>query len=129
MKENFYVGQIFEDMYPVDAANWCNKYQKKMVEIEPTDVRRFQIQETPEPSVEEKKATVRSTRDMYLNSIEWRISRYRDQLEIGVDTTDTEETYIKILQYMQYLRDYPSSSDKWYEENPKTFEEYCEYID
>lgn len=35
MKEEFYVGQIFEEMYPTEAADWCNTNQKIMVEIEP----------------------------------------------------------------------------------------------
>ena len=66
----------------------------------------------------------RAVRDQYINDIEWRVSRYRDQKELDVPTTDTEETYIKILQYMQYLRDYPESGETWYEQNPLTFDEW-----
>lgn len=78
----------------------------------------------PEPTVDQKKMMVRRTRDIYIYSIEWRVSRYRDQIEMQIETTDTEETYHKILQYMQYLRDYPESSETWYEQNPLTFEEW-----
>lgn len=73
MKENFYVGQIFEDIYPVEAAKWCNQYQKKMAEIDPTDVRRFQIQEIPEPSVEETKQARIAELKSELNSTDYKI--------------------------------------------------------
>lgn len=79
----------------------------------------------PEPTPEEKKTTVRYIRDSYINGIEWRVSRYRDQSELGITTTDDAETYHKILEYMQYLRDYPESSVYWYEQNPLTFEEWA----
>lgn len=78
----------------------------------------------PEPTVDEKKAMVRGVRDGYINQIEWRVSRYRDQLEIGVIPTDDKAVYMQILRYMQYLRDYPNSSETWYEQNPLTFEEW-----
>lgn len=78
----------------------------------------------PEPTIDEKKVAVRMVRDGYINGIEWRVSRYRDQKELEIQTTDDEETYHKILLYMQYLRDYPESSWNWYENNPLTFEEW-----
>ena len=31
----FYVGQIFEDMYPQEAADWCNSNNAMIVEIDP----------------------------------------------------------------------------------------------
>lgn len=50
------IGQIFEDDYPAEAAQWCNSSQNAIIEeIEPLNgVRRFQIvenaphEETPE---------------------------------------------------------------------------------
>jgi len=146
----YYIGQIFEDMYPSDAADWCNSNNAKIVEIDPITkeieeeyeeynqetgefetktrtvektFRRFEIQETPEPTVDEKKAQVRSVRDSYINTIEWRVSRYEDQSKLGIETTDSEEVYIGILQYMQYLRDY-TKEENWYEQNPVTYEEW-----
>ena len=122
----YYIGQIFEEMYPPEAAAWCNENNAIITEIEPTDVRRFRIDEVPAPSVEQKKVHVRAIRDQYINNIEWRVSRYRDQVEIGVTPTDDQATYTKILQYMQYLRDYPESGTTWYEQNPQTWEEWSE---
>lgn len=80
----------------------------------------------PEPTIDEKKMMVRGTRDNYIYDIEWRVSRYRDQVEMQMPTSDTEETYRQILQYMQYLRDYPEASETWYEQNPMTFDEWKE---
>lgn len=79
----YYVGQIFEEMYPSEAAEWCNAQERIGIdEIEPITkeveeqyeefnsetqeietktctvektIRRFQIQEVPEPSEEEIK--------------------------------------------------------------------------
>lgn len=32
---DFYIGQIFEDMYPQEAAEWCNSNNAMIVEIDP----------------------------------------------------------------------------------------------
>jgi hypothetical protein len=45
----YYIGQIFYEMYPSEAADWCNNNNAVMVELEPeNNIRRFQIQEIPE---------------------------------------------------------------------------------
>ena len=42
----FYIGQIFTEMYPSEAADWCNNNNCYMDEIEPeNEKRRFQIME------------------------------------------------------------------------------------
>lgn len=42
----YYIGQIFEEMYPVEAADWCNNNNAYIDEIEPlNNVRRFEIKE------------------------------------------------------------------------------------
>ena len=121
----YYIGQIFDEMYPSEAATWCDNNRAVIVEIEPiNNVRRFEIQAQPEPTADAKKANVRAVRDLYINNIEWRVSRYRDQKELGITTTDSEEEYMSILQYMQYLRDYPESSIYWYDTNPLTYENW-----
>lgn len=57
MTENFYTGQIFEVMYPPEAADWCNNRGDCFIEeIEPVDeVRRFEIKLIPAPTDEELK--------------------------------------------------------------------------
>lgn len=54
----FEIGQIFENEYPPEAAEWCNESGKAYIEqIEPAnDVRRFQIIAIPTPSLDELKA-------------------------------------------------------------------------
>ena len=50
----FEIGQIFEDMYPPEAAMWCNENGAYITELDPVDgVRRFQIVGIPEPTEEE----------------------------------------------------------------------------
>lgn len=123
MKEEFYIGQIFEGSYSPAAAIWCNQNHAY---IDVIGTKKYEIKEVPGPSVDDKKNKVREVRDTYINDIEWRVSRYRDQVEINVDTSDTEETYLQILHYMQYLRDYPESSEDWYESNPLDFNSWVE---
>lgn len=77
----------------------------------------------PEPTEDELKASARKARDNYMESAQNRIDRYRNQKELGIETVDTEETYKLLLEYTQYLRDYPSG-ENWWIEHVKSFEEY-----
>ena len=54
--EQFYIGQIFENEYPIEAADFCNNRGDCYIEEIETidDVRRFQIVEVPEETKEEK---------------------------------------------------------------------------
>lgn len=46
----YYIGQIFIDTYPEEAAAWCNEGNGYIDEIEPkSGKRRFQIKEQPAP--------------------------------------------------------------------------------
>ena len=69
----------------------------------------------------------RAERDAAINSILWRVERYSQQKQLGITTTDSENEYVKILQYIQYLRDLPAS---WSFPNVEimTFEKYVESI-
>lgn len=52
----FTTGQIFSEIYPPEAAAWCNENNHYIVELEQIDgVRQFQIQQVPGPSIEEIK--------------------------------------------------------------------------
>ena len=55
---DFYIGQIFEETYPPEAAVWCNSHGDRYItELEKEgDKRRFQIVAVPEPSLEEVKS-------------------------------------------------------------------------
>ena len=51
---NFYEGKIFVDIYPPEAAGWCNENGHYIEEIEKTEdgVNSF-IRKVPEPSLDE----------------------------------------------------------------------------
>lgn len=51
----------------------------------------------------------RKERDEAINNIIWRVQRYEQQKQLGIQTTDSDETYMKILKYIQYLRDVPNN--------------------
>ena len=89
--------------------------EPKPIVIEPTP--------TPEPTEEELKANKRMERNILLQGTQDRIDRYRNQKELGVETTDSEEVYKQLLSYTQYLRDYPSG-ENWWVKNPMVFDEW-----
>ena len=92
----------------------------------PTIKRFFVIGDEPKPYVpteDELKAQVRTVRDKYIQITQNRIDRYQNQKELGIVTTDSEETFNLLLQYTQYLRDYPNS-ENWWNKNPMVFDEW-----
>lgn len=102
----YYIGQIFEEMYPSEAADWCNENNAKIAEIDPitkeveetwTDIedgrevthtemvektlRRFQIVEIPEPPApteEEQRANRAAAYQAEVDPITSHIQRLRD---------------------------------------------------
>ena len=92
----------------------------------PTLKRFWVIGDEPKPYVpteDELKAQVRAVRDKYMQTTQNRIDRYRNQKELGIETTDTEEVFKRLLEYTQYLRDYPNG-ENWWVKNPMVFDEY-----
>ena len=92
----------------------------------PTIKRFFVIGDEPKPYVptdDELKAQVRTVRDNYMQITQNRIDRYRNQKELGIETTDTEEVFKRLLEYTQYLRDYPNG-ENWWVKNPMVFDEW-----
>lgn len=126
MNTEFYIGQIFEDKLPSGASYWCKWHYAHIEKNENTYI--IVKNNTPAPfdihipTEDEQKAKMREIRDSYINNIEWRVSRYRGQKELKIETSDTAQEYKEILQYQQYLRDYPQSEGEWWKEEPKTYE-------
>ena len=86
-----------------------------------------ELEKEPKPYVpteDELKAQVRAVRDKYMQTTQNRIDRYRNQKELGIETTDTEEVFKRLLEYTQYLRDYPNGK-KWWKKNPMVFDEWA----
>ena len=73
-------------------------------------------------AIEQYKEQKRADRDAKIETYEWRLSRYERQKAINVETTDTEEIYLNLCRYIQYLRDI-TKQDKWWELELKEFEE------
>ena len=97
--------------------------ETKMVKT-PSIKRFFVIGDEPKPYVpteDELKAQVRAVRDKYMQTTQNRIDRYRNQKELGIETTDSEEVFKRLLEYTQYLRDYPNG-ENWWSENPMIFD-------
>lgn len=57
---------------------------------------------------DEEKATYhRQQRDILLNAEVWKLQRHEQEKLLGINTTLTEKEYIKLLQYIQELRELP----------------------
>ena len=59
----------------------------------------------------EKSNQVKSIRNQYMSDTLARCDRYEKQKAIGLDTTESEDTYRNYLLYLQYLRDVPQSEN------------------
>lgn len=59
----------------------------------------------------EKSNQVKSIRNQYLSDTLARCDRYEKQKAIGLDTTESEDTYRSYLLYLQYLRDVPQAKN------------------
>lgn len=106
-----------------ETAIWCNQNNAVLEEIEPENgKRRFQVKAIPEPTIEEKQFKVRQIRNQYLVN-------YVDpkQLVLVWDSLDEQQKQY-YTNYRQYLLDYPEA-EGWYEQPPKTFEEWKEKSD
>ena len=49
----YYVGQIFKEIYPIEAANWCNETGNTIIEYSESP-RTYKIVEVAKPTPEEK---------------------------------------------------------------------------
>lgn len=69
----------------------------------------------PEKPVEELQAEVRSVRNQYLKQTD-------EFMIVDYPITSTQKT--KYKQYRAYLRDYPDSSEDWFEHDPMSFDDW-----
>ena len=66
-------------------------------------------------AIEQKKAEVRAVRNQYLKQTD-------EFMIVDYPITSTQKT--KYKQYRVYLRDYPDSSEDWFEHEPMSFDEW-----
>lgn len=119
-----YAKIINEETKQVEVGEGTNSEFYKSIGMIETEVEKgwdghyYLVGHAPEKPIEEKKAEARAERDRRIDAIRWRIERYQTQLAIGVETSDTETKYKKILKYIQALRDITLQG---------TFPEYIEW--
>ncbi len=65
----------------------------------------------PVKPLEKLAAEKRAERDAAIEQVIWRVQRYDQQKSLQILTTDTEETYQNLLQYIQSLRDISKDPD------------------
>lgn len=98
---DFFIGQLFEETYPPEAAVYCNSHGDRYItELEKDgDKRRFQIVAVPEPTTEEIAAQVRARRDALLAETDFLMM---PDYPLG------EEDATALKTYRQGLRDVPT---------------------
>ena len=96
--------KLTEENY-TEAAVWCNNNNSMIVQEEDG----YYIRAIPEPSTEQLAIAKRAERNEAIYSIIWRVQRYEQQKLLDMPTTDSEQTYMDILEYIQYLRDIPNT--------------------
>ena len=108
------------------VAEWCNNGGEYHIElyIDENDIEWYRTAANTKPTTEELQEQVKQVCANYINDISWRVERYNTQKELGIETTDSVETYLKILEYMQYCRDYDKQEGEWWLSNPLTFEDW-----
>ena len=101
-ESEFFIGQIFEETYPPEAAVHCNSHGDRYItELEKGEngKRRFQIVAVPEPTTEEIAAQVRAKRDALLAETDFLMM---PDYPLG------EEDATALKTYRQELRDVPT---------------------
>ena len=114
MNEEFYIGQIFEGIYPPEAANWCNANNAMIVEL---DSGEYEIVAVPGPTDEEIQERVRAQRNTMLDTTD----KYVSVPDFPID----ESTRKQYIEYRQYLRDY-TKSENWWLSAPMDFDTWAE---
>ena len=77
------------------------------------------VLDTDAKAIEKQKENVRDVRNSYMKQY---VDYYQEKPLMWVELDD--EFKQKIIDYRQYLKDYPESNEEWYLSNPKTFEEW-----
>ena len=73
----------------------------------------------PEKPQEAKEKDVRGVRDIFLKKY---VDFYQEKPLLWEELDDEKKKNIK--QYRTYLKDYPESSEDWFEKDPLTFEDW-----
>lgn len=98
----FELNQVFEGIYPPEAADWCEQNNAYITELEPKGkTRRFQIKAVPEPTIDELAQVARNQRDALIATTDYLMAS---------DYPLTDEKREELTAYRQALRDVPEQS-------------------
>ncbi|WP_434573105.1 phage tail protein [Pseudomonas sp. Z3-8] len=70
-----------------------------------------ELQDPPQPTVEELAGIERAWRDNQLSLTDGVVTRHRDELEEGVEPTLTAEQYVELQAYRRALRNWPEAGE------------------
>ena len=104
MKE-YEIGHVVSQEEYADVAAYCNSVGNRTIEL----IDGKYIVTEIVVSEEDLAASKRTERDNKLNSVTWRLERYQEQKQLGIETDDSADTYQKLLEYRQYLRNIPET--------------------
>ena len=76
------------------------------------------------PTEEDMQNRKRWERNAELEKVMARVERYQTQKAANLETTESAETYVDLLLYAQYLRDFPQQEGEWWNAPILTFEEW-----
>jgi hypothetical protein len=119
LNTKFYIGQIFENDYPPEAAVWCNNNGVKLTEITnvDSDIRKFQIVEIPK----------------YIPTNEEIIKSYEQEVNIYLNETAQSKDYTDMYSCLSYLFStdnvWKAEANKFLAWRDEVWHKYYEIID
>ena len=109
MKEEFYIGQIFEGVYPPEAAIWCNANNAYIDEI---GERRYEIKEIPEPPAPTKEEIKKMRIEYRHEHIDDQTLERNRKMANGTWTEEDEVEYLaldaEVTAYIEENLPYPT---------------------
>lgn len=78
MNNEFYIGQIFNGIYPIESANWCNENNAYMDVIGENIYEIKELPEPPTPTVEQLRKSRAAAYCVQIDPITSHIQRLRD---------------------------------------------------
>lgn len=104
MNEEYYIGQIFEGIYPPDAATWCDnnnaiieeKYREEETEQGILQIRYYEICEIPAP--------VPPTKEEQSKNREWAYVSEVDGITAHIDRLKDEEQTPEVVAEIEALK-------------------------
>lgn len=110
MKEEFYIGQIFEGVYPPAAAIWCNANNAF---IDVIGERRYEIKEVPPAPAPTKEEQEQARANAYASEIDPLHARKARKTILGEWTEEDEAQYVAKVKELsaEIVERYPYPTD------------------